>query len=84
MVARLRQMAGLDWPVADYSGLCRRRKNLAVQIPYRREDGPVNLLVDSTGIKFLGDGGPSFSFAHQARPAGHPLHLALCRQDCFA
>ena len=56
MVASLRQMAGLDWPVPDYSALCRRRKNLAVQIPYRRADGPVNLLVDSSGIKFLGDG----------------------------
>lgn len=27
-----------------------------MQIPYRRADGPLNLLVDSTGIKFLGDG----------------------------
>lgn len=27
-----------------------------VQIPYRRADGPLNLLVDSTGIKFPGDG----------------------------
>jgi hypothetical protein len=34
----------------------RRQKTLAVQIPYRRADGPLNLLVDSTGIKFLGDG----------------------------
>jgi len=25
-------------------------------MPYRRADGPLNLLVDSTGIKFLGDG----------------------------
>jgi hypothetical protein len=49
-------MAGLDWPVPDYSTLCRRQKTLAVQIPYRRADGPLNLLVDSTGIKFLGDG----------------------------
>ena len=27
-----------------------------MQIPYRRPDGPVTLLVDSTGIKFRGDG----------------------------
>jgi hypothetical protein len=33
-----------------------RQKTLAVQIPYRRTDGPLNLLVDSTGTKFLGDG----------------------------
>ena len=56
MVASLLQMAGLDWPVPDYSTLCRRQKSLTVQIPYRRAEGPLNLLVDSTGIKFLGDG----------------------------
>ena len=56
MVASLLKMADLDWPVPDYTTLCRRQKTLAVQIPYRRADGPLNLLVDSTGIKFLGDG----------------------------
>ena len=40
----------------DYSTLCRRQKTLQVQIPYRRAGGPLNLLADSTGIKFLGDG----------------------------
>lgn len=56
MVASLLKMAGLDWAVPDYTTLCRRHKTLAVQIPYRRADGPLKLLVDSTGIKFLGDG----------------------------
>jgi hypothetical protein len=56
MVASLLKMADLDWNVPDYTTLCRRQKTLAVQIPYRRVDGPLNLLVDSTGIKFLGDG----------------------------
>ena len=56
MVSSLLKMADLDWAVPDYTTLCRRQKTLAVQIPYRRADGPLNLLVDSTGIKFLGDG----------------------------
>ncbi|WP_299846221.1 transposase, partial [uncultured Jannaschia sp.] len=56
MVASLFRLAGLNWSVPDFSTLCRRQKTLAVQIPYRRVDGPLNLLVDSTGIKFLGDG----------------------------
>lgn len=56
MVASLLKMANLDWAVPDYTTLCRRQKTLAVQIPYRRADGPLNLLVDSTGVKFLGDG----------------------------
>ena len=56
MVASVLQMTNLDWAVPDYTTLCRRQKTLAVQIPYRRADGPLKLLVDSTGIKFLGDG----------------------------
>jgi hypothetical protein len=34
----------------------RRHKALAVQFPCRRADSPPNLLVDSTGRNFLGDG----------------------------
>jgi hypothetical protein len=68
MVASLVQMAGLDWAVPDYTTLCRRQKTLAVQIPYRRADGPLNLLVNSTGIKFFGDGDGALSWF-----AGKPL-----------
>ena len=78
MVASLLRLAGLDWPVPDYSTLCRRQKTLTVQIPYRRACGPLNLLVDSTGIKFLGDG------EWQARKRGvqrrrqwRKVHLAM-------
>jgi hypothetical protein len=56
MVSSILEMAGLDWPVRDYSTLSRRQKILPVQIPHRRAPGSLNLLVDSTGIKFLGDG----------------------------
>ena len=60
IVASLLKMANLDWAVPDCTTLCRRQKTLVVQIPYRRADGPLNLLVDSTGIKFLGDGALSW------------------------
>ncbi len=56
MVASLLKLANLDWTVPDDTTLCRRQKTLAVQIPCRRAGGPLNLLVDSTGIKVLGDG----------------------------
>ena len=46
MVANLLKMTALNWAVPDYTNLCRREKTLAVQIPYRRADGPLNLLVD--------------------------------------
>ena len=60
MVASLLKMVGLDWAVPDDTTLCRPQKTLAVQIPYRRVDGPLNLLVDSAGIKVLGDGALSW------------------------
>jgi hypothetical protein len=56
MVESLLKMAGLDWPVPDFSTLCRRQKTVTIQIPYRRSGGHLNLLVDSTGVKIRGDG----------------------------
>ncbi|MBU2959638.1 IS5 family transposase [Citreicella sp. C3M06] len=56
LVESLIRMAGLDWPVPDYSTLCRRPARIGVLVPYRRSGKPLNLLVDSTGIKFRGDG----------------------------
>lgn len=56
MVSSILQMTGLDWPVPDFSTLSRRQKTITVEISSRRTAGPLNLLVDSTGIKFLGDG----------------------------
>lgn len=81
----------LDWLAAPTGGmgrpavfsnvaiqLCRRQKTLAVQISCRRAVGPLNLLVESTGIKFLGDGewharkqGPS------RRRQRRKVHLAM-------
>ena len=78
MVASLLQLAGLDWPVPDFSTLCRRQKALVVQIPYRRADGPLNLLVDSTGIRFLGDGEwQARKHAPQGRRQWRLVRLAL-------
>jgi hypothetical protein len=56
MVESLIKLAKLDWHVPDFSTLSRRQKNLVVDIPYRRPEGGLHLLVDSTGIKILGEG----------------------------
>lgn len=78
MVASLLKLAGLDWAVPVYTTLCRRQKTLAVQIPYRRADGPLNLLVDSTGIKFLGDGEwQARKHRIQGRRQWRKVHLAM-------
>jgi Transposase DDE domain len=56
LVESLVRLIGLDWAVPDFSTLSRRQKTLKVNIPYRGSDGPLRLLVDSTGIKVEGEG----------------------------
>lgn len=55
-VQSLLQLVGLDGKVPDFSTLCRRQRKLNVAIPYRGGAGPLNLLIDSTGIKAEGEG----------------------------
>ena len=56
LVASLLRMAKLDWPVPDYTTLCRRQKTLSVNLVGRVSSSGLHLLVDSTGIKMMGEG----------------------------
>ena len=56
LVASLHELAGLGWPVPDFSTLFRRQKGLCVAIPYRPSTGALHLLIDSTGIKAEAEG----------------------------
>lgn len=56
MVASLLKLSGLDWPTPDYTTLCRRQQHLQVCISYRPNPNGLHLLVDSTGVKMLGEG----------------------------
>jgi hypothetical protein len=55
-VESLLRLADIDWSVPDFSTVCRRQKTLRVQLPYRASTIVLDLLVDSTRIKFLGEG----------------------------
>ncbi len=55
-VESLLRLVGLDWDVPDFSTLSRRQKTLAVNFPHRGSQGPLQLLIDSTGIKVEGEG----------------------------
>jgi hypothetical protein len=55
-VQSLLRLVGLDWSAPDFSTLCRRQKTLNVSLPYRGGAGPLDLLIDSTGIKAEGEG----------------------------
>lgn len=78
MVRAPLKLAGLDWHVPDYTTLCPHQKTMAVQIPYRRADGPLNQQVDSTCIKFLGaDERHARKHGPSRRRQWRKVHLAL-------
>ena len=55
-VQSLIQLSGLSWTAPDYSTLCRRQKQIDIAISYQKSHEGLHLLVDSTGLKFLGEG----------------------------
>ena len=74
-------MAGLDWPVPDYSTVCRRQKSLDVQVRYRASDKGLHMLADSTGIKFLGEGEwKTKKHGAQRRRQWRKVHLGIDAQ----
>ena len=56
LVESLLKLSGLNWPAPDFSTVSRRQKELGVEIPYRGKTDVLHLLVDSTGVKMLGEG----------------------------
>lgn len=78
LVASLIELARLDWPVPDFSTLCRRSSGLTVQIPYRPSTGALHLLIDSTGIKAAGEGEWSTRKHGASRPRSwRKVHLGI-------
>jgi hypothetical protein len=56
LVQSLLGLAKLDWHVQDFSTISRRLKTQQVQLPCQGSLTALDLLVDSTGIKLLGEG----------------------------
>ncbi len=80
-VESLLRLVGLDWAVPDFSTLSRRQKTLAVDIPYRGSNGPLNLLIDSTGIKVEGEGeGHALKHGGAKRCLWRKVHLGVDEQ----
>ena len=55
-VKSLINICRLDWTAPDYSTLCIIQKYLYIAINYQKNSNCLHLLVDSTGLKFLGEG----------------------------
>ncbi len=78
LVGSLLELMGLDLPVPDHSTLSRRARTLAVAPQIRTANGPVHLLVDSTGVKLSGPGEWLVEkHGTKRRRAWRKLHLAV-------
>jgi hypothetical protein len=78
-VASLIRVMGLGLETPDHTALSRRNRNVEVPRLATGHDGPTHLVVDSTGLKMLGDG-EWHAHKHQTsnkRRAWRKLHLGI-------
>jgi transposase len=78
LLGSLMRLLGLDVPVPDHTTFSRRSANLEVASALSRTDGPVNVVIDSTGLKVFGRGEWHLEkHGGQARRSWRKLHLAV-------
>ncbi|XDJ35121.1 MAG: IS5 family transposase [Burkholderia sp.] len=74
----LRDLAFPSLPVPNYTTLCRRAKTLDVELPILRDNEPIHLVVDSTGLKVYGEGEWKVrQHGYSKRRTWRKVHLAL-------
>ena len=56
LLGSLMRLLGLDLPVPDHTTFSRRSADLEVAAALARTDGPVTVVIDSTGLKVFGKG----------------------------
>jgi IS5 family transposase len=70
-------LMGLELAVPDYSTLCRRAKTLRITLP-KKAEGPLHLILDSTGLKVYGEGEWKVrQHGYSKRRTWLKLHLAV-------
>ena len=71
------ELMGLDLDVPDYTTLCRRAKSLQITLP-KKAEGPLHLVIDSTGLKVYGEGEWKVrQHGYSKRRTWVKLHLAI-------
>jgi hypothetical protein len=61
--------------VPDFSPLCRRQKTLDVSLSHCGSKGPLNILIDSTGIKAESEGRPKRRPPLSLGPGSGAIHM---------
>jgi len=71
-------MLGVTLPVPDYTTICKRMRHLLVDLPVRGSDGPIDIVIDSTGLKVYGEGEWKVKIHGKSkRRAWRKLHLGV-------
>jgi hypothetical protein len=71
-------LLGLDLPVPDHTTFSRRSADLSVASALKRTDGPVTVVIDSTGLKVFGAGEwQQEKHGGKPRRTWRKLHLAV-------
>jgi hypothetical protein len=80
-VASLIGLLGLDLQTPDHTTLSRRQRSVKVTHIPKAHEGPLNLVIDSTGLKILGDGEwqTQKHKTSNRRRSWRKLHLAIDR-----
>jgi hypothetical protein len=78
MLASIMRLLNLDLPVPDHTTFSRRSADLTVAKAFGTASGPVNVVVDSTGLKVFGAGDwQREKHGGQGRRTWRKLHLAV-------
>ena len=78
MLASILRLLGLDLPVPDHTTFSRRSVDLTVAKAVRTATGPVNVVIDSTGLKVFGAGEwQREKHGGKGRRTWRKLHLAV-------
>ena len=78
LLGALMRLLGLDLPVPDHTTFSRRSADLKVASALARTDGPVTVVIDSTGLKVFGKGEWHLEkHGGQAHRSWRKLHLAV-------
>ncbi|MCW2240612.1 transposase [Azospirillum canadense] len=78
LLGSLMRLLGLTLPVPDHTTFSWRSTDLEVATALRKADGPLTLVIDSTGLKMFGKGEWHLEkHGGQARRSWRKLHLAV-------
>jgi len=74
----LLRIVGVNLPVPDYTTVSRRVRKLSIDFVYSKPSGKINIILDSTGIKVLGEKEwINYKYSTRQRKIWRKLHIGV-------